>query len=94
MNIEFIANTDRSISLSSLSFNYLDQKGVFDNYQQDTDERSIVILEVADTDAGSLAHDIEVTVNKDNRLSQDVGAKLLKFASWVKESRGFKAYIR
>lgn len=93
MEIKFKANNNTDFSLGSVSFNFLDKKSVFDNYQQDHDEHSIVILEVLSTDVRDLSRDVIVAVESEPQLRVDIAEKLKNFAEWLKESQGFKTFI-
>jgi len=93
MEIKFKGNNNTNFSLGSVSFNFLDKKNIFDNYQQDHDEHSIVILEVLSTDVEDLSKDVLTTVENEPQLRTDIADKLKLFANWLKESQGFKTFI-
>lgn len=93
MNLEFQAANNTNFTLGSVSFNFLDKKDIFDNYQQDHDENSIVILEVLSTDVEDLSKDIMNAVDSEPQLREDITDKLRIFAIWLKSSQGFKAFI-
>jgi hypothetical protein len=93
MNIQFKNNFGKSFLLGSVSIGFLDQKNVFDAYQEDLDEMSEIIFNCTKAEnLKSLSEDIKTVTNYPN-LREDIKSKLLMFSQFLVDSDSVTAII-
>ncbi len=97
MQIKFVNDKKEQFFLGMTSFNVVDKRNVFDEFQEDHDERSETILKVTGKKKLKLMSikikDTIADAASDDRFRIDLKEKLINFANFVAQSKSIKATI-
>lgn len=82
--INFFNSQKEKFTIGLVSFNFLDNNNVFDEYQENHDNNSDIILQVSRIEKiKSLSDKILYTVNSDTKLRIDIKEKLIDLANFI-----------
>lgn len=95
MNLEFQNQSGDTFSLGSCSFGYLDRKDIFDDYDEDDDYYSdLIIVITGKKKIQDLKEDIENLLERKEPLRKDLREKILKFCRFLYESDRIVAELK